>query len=247
MKIISVKSYEELSRKAAEILAAHIIVQPELVLGLATGDTPAGTYQKLIEKYNEGALDFSHVKTVNLDEYVGLASTHPQSYRYFMEKHLFEYININAENTYLPDGTSDDLDKACTLYNSIIRSLGGIDVQLLGIGRNGHIGFNEPGTAFETKTHVVDLSQDTIRANSRLFERIEDVPKRAITMGIGNIMQAKNILLIVNGEAKADAVVSAFYGPVVPTVPASILQLHPNVTVVADEAALSKVPGSRLK
>lgn len=241
MRIYRAKDYRDMSRKAANILSAQVIMKPDAVLGLATGSTPEGTYAQLIEWYNKGDIDFSQVTTVNLDEYKGLLPDDEQSYHYFMHKHFFDHINIDPARIHLPDGTESDSEKACSDYNRVIRSVGGVDMQLLGIGGNGHIGFNEPNQAFEKETHCVVLKEETIRANSRFFDSIDKVPRFAYTMGIKSIMQAKTILLIASGEAKADAIYNTVCGPVTPAVPASILQLHNNVIIVADEAALSKV------
>lgn len=242
MKIIKAKDYQDMSRKAANIISAQIIMKPDCVLGLATGSTPIGTYDQLIDWYKKGDLDFSQVSSVNLDEYRGLSHTDPQSYYYFMHEHLFKQVNIREEATFVPDGTNPDAEAACAAHEEIIKKLGGIDLQLLGLGNNGHIGFNEPSEAFEKETHCVDLTESTIQANSRFFDSIDQVPTQAYTMGIKSIMMAKKILIVANGEGKADIVARAFWGPVTPDVPASILQMHPNVTVVCDEAALSKAP-----
>lgn len=242
MNIIRAKDYQDMSRKAANIISAQIIMKPDCVLGLATGSTPVGTYRQLIEWYEKGDLDFSRVSTVNLDEYRGLTHIDPQSYYYFMQENLFDHVNIDKAATHVPDGTNPDAADACAKHEQIIKSLGGIDLQLLGLGNNGHIGFNEPGAAFEKETHLVDLAESTIRANARFFTSIDEVPKQAYTMGIRTIMQAKKILVVVSGESKADIVSRAFFGPVTPEVPASILQMHPDVTVVCDEAALSQSP-----
>lgn len=242
MNIIRAKDYQDMSRKAANIISAQIIMKPDCVLGLATGSTPVGTYRQLIEWYEKGDLDFSRVSTVNLDEYRGLTHIDPQSYYYFMQENLFDHVNIDKTATHVPDGTNPDAADACAKHEQIIKSLGGIDLQLLGLGNNGHIGFNEPGAAFEKETHLVDLAESTIRANARFFTSIDEVPKQAYTMGIRTIMQAKKILVVVSGESKADIVSRAFFGPVTPEVPASILQMHPDVTVVCDEAALSQSP-----
>ena len=241
MKIYKAKDYKDMSRKAANIISAQVIMKPNCVLGLATGSTPIGTYDQLVEWYNKGDLDFSEVTTVNLDEYKGLPRTNDQSYYYFMHQHLFDRVNIDPERTNVPNGMEPDAEKECGRYEELIRSLGGVDLQLLGLGHNGHIGFNEPGEAFEKETHCVDLTESTIEANKRFFASADDVPKQAYTMGIKTIMQAKKILIVVNGENKADIVERAFFGPVTPEVPASILQLHNDVTLVADEAALSKI------
>ena len=240
MKVYVGEDYKGMSRKAANIISAQVILKPDSVLGLATGSTPIGTYEQLVEWYKKGDLDFSQVTSVNLDEYKGLSSDNNQSYHYFMKKHLFDMVNINQEKTYVPNGLEPDSKKACEEYNSIINDLGGIDLQLLGLGHNGHIGFNEPGEACEKETHCVDLTQSTIEANKRFFEKEEDVPRQAYTMGIKSIMQAKKILVVVSGEDKADIVAKAFAGPVTPEVPASVLQLHNDVTLVGDKAALSK-------
>ena len=241
MKIIRAKDYKDMSRKAANIISAQVIMKPNCVLGLATGSTPIGTYDQLFEWYNKGDLDFSEVTTVNLDEYKGLPRTNDQSYYYFMHQHLFDRVNIDPERTNVPNGMEPDAEKECGRYEELIRSLGGVDLQLLGLGHNGHIGFNEPGEAFEKETHCVDLTESTIEANKRFFASADDVPKQAYTMGIKTIMQAKKILIVVNGENKADIVERAFFGPVTPEVPASILQLHNDVTLVGDEAALAKI------
>ena len=235
------KDYQDVSRKAANIMSAQIIMKPNAVLGLATGSTPVGLYKQLIEWYNKGDLDFSQITSVNLDEYKGLSGDNDQSYRYFMNTNLFNHVNIDKNKTYVPNGLEEDSDKACADYNEIIRSVGGIDIQLLGIGGNGHIGFNEPGEAFEKETHCVDLTESTIKANARFFESMDEVPKQAYTMGIKNIMQARKVLLIVSGEGKAEILDKVLYGPVTPQVPASILQLHNDLTVVADEAAMSVI------
>ena len=241
MKIYKAKDYKDMSRKAANIISAQVIMKPNCVLGLATGSTPIGTYDQLVEWYNKGDLDFSEVTTVNLDEYKGLPRTNDQSYYYFMHQHLFDRVNIDPERTNVPNGMEPDAEKECGRYEELIRSLGGVDLQLLGLGHNGHIGFNEPGEAFEKETHCVDLTESTIEANKRFFASADDVPKQVYTMGIKTIMQAKKILIVVNGENKADIVERAFFGPVTPEVPASILQLHNDVTLVGDEAALAKI------
>ena len=242
MKIYEAKNYEEMSRKAASILASQITLKPDSVLGLATGSTPIGLYDCLVDWYEKGDLDFSQIKTVNLDEYKGLNKENDQSYYYFMHKHLFDRVNINPENTNVPDGTEMDSEKECTRYEEVIRSMGGVDIQLLGLGNNGHIGFNEPDSSFAKMTHCVDLTESTIEANKRFFASADDVPRQAYSMGIGTIMRAKKILLVANGEAKADALAKCLFGPVTPEMPGSILQFHNDVVVVADSAALSKIP-----
>ena len=242
VKIIRTKDYADMSRKAANIISAQVIMKPNCVLGLATGGTPVGTYEKLVERYNEGDLDFSEVTSVNLDEYRGLPKEHPESYWSFMHRNLFDKVNIDPAKINLPDGTNPDAEDACAKYNQIIHAVGGIDLQLLGIGHDGHIGFNEPGEAFELETHCVDLTPATIEANKRFFDGNEDlVPKQAYTMGIRTIMQARKVLMVVNGAGKAEIVKKAFFGPVTPEVPASILQLHPDFILVADEEALSLI------
>ena len=239
MKVYLNKDYGAMSRKAASILAAEVISNPSCVLGLATGSTPIGTYKNLIEWYNAGDLDFSGVSSINLDEYVGLSPEHDQSYRYFMQTNLFDHINIVRENTHVPNGLASDLDAECQRYNDVIHQLGPIDIQVLGMGHNGHIGFNEPDNYFPLETHSVTLAQTTIDANARFFASVDEVPRQALTMGIKTIMQAKKILVVVSGTDKAEIVKKAFTGPVTPEVPASILQMHPDVTIVGDEAALS--------
>ena len=241
MRIYKGKDYADMSRKAANIIYAQVIIKPDCVLGLATGSTPIGLYQQLVAWYEKGDLDFSEVRTVNLDEYKGLSRENDQSYYYFMHHNLFDHVNLPAENSHLPNGMEPDSDKECRRYSELIRSMGGVDLQLLGIGHNGHIGFNEPGDAFDNDVHCVDLTQSTIEANKRFFASADDVPKQAYTMGIKTIMQAKKILIVASGEDKADIVRDAFFGPITPKVPASVLQLHNDVTLVADEAALSKI------
>ncbi len=232
MRIIEAKDYADLSRKAANVISAQVILEPHSVLGLATGSTPIGTYKQLIDWYNKGDIDFSKARSVNLDEYIGLDGTNDQSYRYFMDNNFFNGINIKKENTYVPNGMAEDMEAECARYDELISSLGGIDLQLLGIGHDGHIGFNEPGAAFEKTTHIVELEETTIKANARFFGSEEAVPKKAITMGIKSIMRAKRLLLIANGSDKRDIMEKALHGPVTPMVPASILQFHPNLTVV---------------
>ena len=239
MIIYKVKDYEEMSRKAANIIGAQVISKPNCVLGLATGSSPVGAYQNLAAACARGDLDFSNVTTINLDEYKGLAPDNDQSYRYFMNTNLFDHINIDKNNTNVPDGLEADSDVACAKYNEIIANCGGIDLQLLGLGPNGHIGFNEPDSVFIAGTHCVDLTESTIEANKRFFESADDVPRQAYTMGIQNIMSAKKILVVVSGANKAESLAKAINGPIDPQVPASILQLHNDVTFVIDEAAAS--------
>ena len=235
MRFITVDSYEKLSRQAANIIAATVISKPKCVLGLATGSSPLGTYANLAEMYRNGDLDFSEVTSVNLDEYKGLTGDHDQSYRYFMNTNLFQHINIDINKTYVPNGCAQDLVKEGAEYDQRILDLGGIDIQLLGIGLDGHIGFNEPDDVFVKETHVVTLDESTIQANARFFASEADVPREAITMGMMSIMQARKILLIANGKNKYDIIQKAFFGPITPLVPASILQLHPDVTVIYSE------------
>lgn len=242
MKICRAKDYNDMSRKAANIISAQVILKPDCVLGLATGSSPIGTYKQLIEWYEKGDLDFSQVKSVNLDEYKGLTKENDQSYYYFMYNNFFKYINIDLNNTNVPDGTEPDSDKECSRYDKVIESVGGVDLQLLGLGHNGHIGFNEPEDTFPKLTHCVDLQESTIEANKRFFADINDVPRQAYTMGIQTIMRAKKILMVVSGEDKAQILHDFVCGPITPHVPASILQLHNDCIIVADEAALSKMP-----
>ena len=235
MQFIKVENYEQLSEQAAKIIADVVINKPNCVLGLATGSSPIGTYKKLIEWNKEGKLDFSKVMSINLDEYEGLDGEHDQSYRYFMNNHLFNHINIDKEKTFVPNGCAADLKAEGEAYDNMIKEFGGIDLQLLGIGLDGHIGFNEPDKFFTAATHEVVLDESTIKANARFFQNEDEVPKTAITMGMMSIMQAKKVLLVANGAAKKEIVEKAFFGPIDPMVPASILQLHPDVTVIYSE------------
>ena len=235
MRFIKVDTYEELSRKAANLISAQVLSKPDCVLGLATGSSPVGAYKVLIERCAKGDLDFSEVTTVNLDEYVGLDGTNDQSYRYFMNKNLFDHINIHKNKTFVPNGLAEDYNAECEEYDARVKALGGIDLQLLGIGFDGHIGFNEPDSCFTKSTHVVDLHESTIQANARFFENEADVPRQAVTMGMMCIMQARKVVLIANGAGKKDIVEKAFFGPITPEVPASILQLQPDLTVIYSE------------
>ena len=237
LNIIKVKTPEEMGKAAADEFEAVICRKPACVMGLATGSTPLPLYRELIAREQAGKLDFSRVRSANLDEYKGLAPDHPQSYRRFMQENLFDHISIKPENTIVPDGLAADIPAMCEAYEHQIEDWGGVDIQLLGIGNNGHIAFNEPCEEFPEKTHVVDLTQNTIEANARFFESMDQVPKKALTMGIGTIMKARAILVVANGVDKAQIVREAFFGPVTPQVPASVLQLHPNVTVVVDAEA----------
>ena len=238
MIIIKTKNYEELSKKAADIIGSLVVLKPDAVLGLATGSTPVGAYKELIKGYEEGRYDFSKIKSVNLDEYKGLSGDHDQSYRYFMNTNLFDHVNIDKANTNVPAGLVDDGEAECERYNQLIKELGGIDLQLLGIGGNAHIGFNEPCDEFVKGTHLVTLEEDTREANARFFTSIDEVPTQAYTMGIENIMSAKKILLLANGKAKAQAVYDTCFGPVKPQVPASILQLHADCILISDYDAI---------
>ena len=243
MKMVVAKDYDDMSRKAANMISAQVIMKPNAVLGLATGSTPIGVYRQLIDWYKKGDLDFSEVTTVNLDEYRGVSHLNPQSYWYFMHKHFFDEVNVPAENIHIPDGSNPDSGKACRDHDNVIKQAGGIDLQLLGLGDDGHIGFNEPGAAFELETHCVNLTETTIKANARFFDREEDVPRQAYTMGIKSIMQARKVLMVVNGSKKASIVKKAFFGSVTPKVPASILQMHPDFTLVVDREAAGEIQG----
>lgn len=241
MRIYQETDYEAMSRRAANLISAEVIRRPDCVLGLATGSTPVGTYKQLIAWHQRGDFSFKEVRTVNLDEYRGLAPTHDQSYRYFMQTNFFDHIDIDPANTHVPDGLATDPDAFCAEYDELIRGLGYVDLQLLGVGRNGHIGFNEPSDCYIKETHVVDLAPSTIEANARFFASPDDVPRQAMTMGIGCIMAARRVLLIASGADKADALYNAFCGPITPACPGSILQLHNDVVLVGDKAALSKL------
>lgn len=241
MRIIKTKNYDEMSKVAANIIAAQMTLKPNSVLGFATGSSPIGTYAELIKKNQAGDIDFSTITTVNLDEYKDLPITHDQSYYYFMNDYLFNHVNIDKNNTNLPNGNAEDPDAECARYEALIKELGGIDMQLLGLGHNGHVGFNEPGDCFQKNTYCVTLTERTIDANKRFFESADAVPRQAITMGVGTIMAAKKLVLVVSGADKADALQKCLQGPITPSVPGSVLQLHPDVTVVCDEAAYSKM------
>lgn len=242
MRLIFAKDYQDMSRKAANIISAQLILRPESVLGLATGSTPIGIYRQLITWYEKGDVDFSRAISINLDEYCGLTAQDPQSYSYFMHENFFNHINIDPARVFLPDGTQKDSLLECARYDKVIADHGGIDLQLLGIGHNAHIGFNEPDDHFSKGTHQVALTESTIRANTRFFQNEDEVPKLAYTVGMQAIMQARQILLVASGADKAEALKNSFFGPVTPHVSASILQLHQNVTVIADAAALSLCP-----
>ncbi|UTR13364.1 glucosamine-6-phosphate deaminase [Salipaludibacillus sp. LMS25] len=241
MEIIKVANYEAMSVQGAHHILTHLITKQINVLGLATGGTPEGLYRTLREKINEKALSLNHLHTVNLDEYIGLPADSPASYHHYMHDIFFKYIAIPTENTHLPNGNAPDVVEECAHYEKVIESLGGVDLQLLGIGHNGHIGFNEPGSPFNGRTRIVDLAPSTIEANARYFSSKKDVPRQAITMGIENIMESRHILLLASGKEKADAVKALIEGNVSEEIPATILQHHPNLTIIADEAALSSV------
>lgn len=237
MRVIVTKNYEELSKVAANEMAEVVKTNPSAILGLATGGSPIGMYKELIRMNKDGEIDFSKVTTVNLDEYVGLSGDHPQSYRYFMNDNLFNHINIDKKNTYVPNGLAKDVEEECKNYDSKIAQLGGTDVQLLGIGNNGHIAFNEPDEALVSGTHLTNLTEDTIKANARFFDSIDEVPKNALTMGLGGIMKSKKIIVIASGESKAEAVRSMVNGKISTNMPASMLQMHRDVVLIVDEAA----------
>ena len=237
MEIIVAKDYQDMSEAAADIIAELVAEKPGCVLGLATGSTPEGLYAELVKRYEEEGLDFSRVATFNLDEYRGLPAEHEQSYHYFMQKHLFGHVNVRPENTHVPNGANPDAEAACEAYEASIALAGGVDLQLLGLGHNGHIGFNEPADDFTYGTHVVTLTADTIEANARFFKSADEVPRQAVSMGIGNIMAAKCVVLVATGENKAKAVRDTIRGPITPRVPASVLQLHPCCVILTDREA----------
>ncbi|WP_053363385.1 glucosamine-6-phosphate deaminase [Bacillus sp. FJAT-27251] len=241
MKIKKVKSYEEMSRIAADIIIDKVRSNPGINLGLATGSTPVGMYENLVKDHQEKGTSYKSVKTFNLDEYIGLSSENPNSYRSFMNEQLFNHIDIPIENTHVPHGDAKDSHQECAEYEALLKKHGGVDLQILGIGGNGHIGFNEPGTSFQSETHIIELAESTRRANARFFNSLEEVPTQAITMGIASIMESKEILLLVSGEKKNQALKQLLEGDVSEDFPASVLKTHPNVTIIADEAALSEV------
>ena len=238
MNVIITENYDEMSKKAAELIIGIVKNNPNAILGLATGSSPIGTYQYMIKDHKENGTSYKTVSTVNLDEYVGLTADHDQSYAYFMRSNLFDYIDIDLKNTNLPCGSAPDAQKECDRYNALLETMQQ-DVQVLGLGSNGHIGFNEPGTPLSSVTHLVDLTENTIKDNSRLFASIDEVPKQALSLGIKNIMQAKSIVMVVSGKNKAQAVKGMVQGEITTDLPASILQLHPNVTVICDKDAAS--------
>ncbi|MGX4601029.1 glucosamine-6-phosphate deaminase [Faecalimicrobium sp. JNUCC 81] len=241
MRILVCKNYEEMSKKAAQMILSQVTLKPNSVLGLATGSTPMGMYKELVNMYKNNVIDFSEVTTFNLDEYYQLPITNDQSYHYFMHENLFNHINVKKENIHVPNGMVKDVEAECNRYDNFIKESGGIDIQVLGIGHNAHIGFNEPTINFERGTHLVDLKESTIEANARFFDKIEDVPRKAITMGTGSIFKARKIMLLACGEGKADAIYNTVYGKVIPEVPASILQFHNDIVLILDEEAASKL------
>lgn len=238
IQIIEAKDYEDMGSISAKIVIERIKVRPNITLGLATGSTPIGTYQYLIKDHIENNTSYQNITTFNLDEYIGFSPEHPQSYRYFMNEQLFKHLDINKENTHIPFGDAEDPEGECQEYEALLRKHGGIDLQILGLGSNGHIGFNEPGTSFESRTHVVNLASSTREANARFFNNMNEVPTQAITMGIGTIMESKEIILLVSGERKREALKKLLQGEINENFPASILKKHPNFTVIADKAAL---------
>jgi glucosamine-6-phosphate deaminase len=241
MNIINVKDYQEMSERAGKLLIDKVNKKEKAVLSLATGSTPEGMYAYIIEKYKEGTVSFADVQTFNLDEYVGLDKNDSNSYTYYMKNLLFNHIDLHHENAHLPNGAAKDLKEECQAYEQKMEQAGKVDIQVLGIGLNGHIGFNEPGTSFESKTHIVDLDESTRQANARFFKSLDNVPTQAITMGIETIMNSKEILMLISGEKKAETVAKLLEGKVTETFPASVLHRHPNATIIVDQAAYSKV------
>ena len=241
INLIKAKDPAEVGRLAADIFQELINAKPDCVLGLATGSTPLPLYRELIQREKDGKLSFAQVRSANLDEYKGLSGDHPQSYRYFMNENLFNHISIDPANTIVPDGLAEDAEAMCAEYERKIEAAGGIDLQFMGIGRNGHIGFNEPAEAYPDCTSIITLTESTIDANKRFFDSIDEVPTAAYTMGIGTVMAARKVLLLATGKDKAEIVYKSFFGPVDPMVPASILQFHGDVTVIVDEAAGSLI------
>jgi glucosamine-6-phosphate deaminase len=241
MRVIIANDYNDLSKRAAAIIANQLWIKPDSVLGLATGSTPVGTYEQLIHHYKEEGLPFDKMTAFNLDEYYGLSKEHDQSYAYFMQENLFKHVGVQAGQLHIPNGLAEDIQAECLNYEAQIKKAGGIDLQLLGIGRNGHIGFNEPDLKFEAKTHLVELDQDTIDANARFFESAAEVPRTALSMGVKTIMHAKKILLLASGASKADALLGMLFGQIKPDLPASALQLHPDVVIIADKEAAAKI------
>lgn len=242
MKIVVVKNSEEMSKKAGRLIGSQVIVKENCVLGLATGSTPIGTYQDMIAQYKEGVLDFSKVSVFNLDEYIGVTADNDQSYAYFMKENLFQHVNIDLAKTNIPSGMATDMEAECLAYEAKMKAAGGVDLQLLGIGNNGHIGFNEPDHNFSQRTHTVQLTESTIEANARFFKTKEEVPTMAVTMGIKTIMNARKVVLVATGKGKAQAIYGTVLGPIDPQVPSSILQLHKDTVLVIDEEAASLLP-----
>ncbi len=238
MKLIKAENYETMSKEVARQVISRIKENPKLNLGLATGSTPIGLYKNLIEDHRENGTSYKQIHTFNLDEYIGIPRKDPNSYHYFMRKNLFDHIDIALDQTHIPNGTANGLEAECQSYESMIKEQGGIDLQILGIGQNGHIGFNEPGTPFDSRTHVIKLAESTIKANSRFFDSLDDVPTRAITMGIASIMESKEIFLLISGASKAEALARLMNGEVSEDFPASVLKNHQNITIFADEEAL---------
>lgn len=239
MKIIRVANYEEMSKKAGQLIAEKVRLKPRMTLGLATGSTPLGVYQYLIKDHQENGTSYQEIHSINLDEYIGLPYGDPNSYHFFMKKNLFNHIDINQDHTHVPNGNASNLDEECNRYERFIHEEGGIDLQILGIGQNGHIGFNEPGTSFTSRTHIVNLAQDTKEANSRFFKSMDEVPTQAITMGIASILDSREIFLLVSGVKKAEAVARLLTENPSEDFPASALKQHANVTIIADEEALT--------
>ncbi len=237
MRVRICENYAEMSRKAALIIAGQVAVKPDSVLGLATGSTPEGAYSELIKMYRAGDADFSRVTTFNLDEYYPISPQNPQSYRYFMEEKLFRHINVPAERIHIPNGEADDPEEECEAYDIAIKAAGGVDLQVLGIGQNGHIGFNEPGKTLYPRTHLTELTESTVRANSRFFSSADEVPRQALTMGMETIFSARKILLLASGAAKRDAVAAVLSGGITTAVPATLLNLHPDAVLLCDKTA----------
>lgn len=247
MRIIVVDNYEEMSKKAAIMMASQVVLKPNSVLGLATGSTPVGMYKELVNMYKVGEVDFSDVETFNLDEYYGLDKNNEQSYHHYMMENLFSHINVKEENINIPNGMAENVEKECLDYDRRIEGVGGIDIQVLGIGANGHIGFNEPNVSFEAGTHLVKLDEKTIKDNSRFFDSIDEVPTTAVSMGIKTIMMSKKIILLANGKGKAEAIKKTIEGKITPEVPASILQLHKDVTFIIDKEAANELSNVKFK
>lgn len=241
MRLIRTENYAEMSLEAGKIIVEKIRTNPSLTLGLATGSTPKGLYDYLIQDHEKNGTTYKQIKSVNLDEYIGLPAQDPNSYHYFMRQNLFNHLDISEDHTHIPNGSARDLEQECLRYEQLIRELGGVDLQILGIGQNGHIGFNEPGTSFSSRTHIVTLAENTREANSRFFNSLEEVPTHAITMGIASILGSKEILLLVSGENKAEALLKFMNGEISDDFPASALKHHENVTVIADRDALKYI------